>query len=223
MMKQLLSFPAKFTGDYSTFFTVIALTLLISATIGDKNGATEEEIESMISSLRSNGYDLFATAIASSYLRFHILSGGSYTLFSPPDFALRSLHESSHASVYLQTLHYHVAPRRLACSNLRNRSALFVGPYLDTLLPRRSLLVVNGTVLDDIMVDGVRVSVPDLYLGANIAVHGLDGIFVVAGKLGFASPVNAMKKQRKHHGKPRHGHLESGEALTVTVDGGYQI
>ncbi|KAK3004959.1 hypothetical protein RJ639_019302 [Escallonia herrerae] len=211
MMKRLLSFPAKFTGEYSTFFTVIALTLLISATIGHKNGATEEEIETMISSLRSNGFDLFATAIASSNLRFHILAGGSYTLFAPPDFALRSLHESSHASVYLHTLHYHVAPRRLACPDLRNSSALF-GPYLDTLLPRRSLLVVNGTVLDDVMVAGVRVSVPDLYLGPNIVVHGLDGIFVVDGKLGFAPPVNAMKKQRKHRGKPRHGHLDCGEA-----------
>ncbi|KAL4271698.1 hypothetical protein GQ457_13G022700 [Hibiscus cannabinus] len=53
---------------------------------------------------------------------------------------------------------------------------------IDTLLPNRRLLVErtmftrNGAILETVTVDGVVVSVPDLFIGSHIIVHGLDGI-----------------------------------------------
>lgn len=46
------------------------------------------------------------------------------------------------------------------------------------LLIANSLAQLNGTVDGSILVNRVRVSVPDLFLGSDIAVHGLDGILV---------------------------------------------
>ncbi|KAF2284353.1 hypothetical protein GH714_021068 [Hevea brasiliensis] len=57
-------------------------------------------------------------------------------------------------------------------------------PYLHTLNPPQRIVIDkylvrdNGNVSESILLDGVRISVPDLFLGSAIAVHGLEGILV---------------------------------------------
>jgi len=77
-----------------------------------------------------------------------------------------------------------VSPSRLSTSDLRNLTAASGVTYIDSLVPNHRLLIanslaqLNGTVDGSILVNRVRVSVPDLFLGSDIAVHGLDGILV---------------------------------------------
>ncbi|XP_034682975.1 fasciclin-like arabinogalactan protein 19 [Vitis riparia] len=141
---------------------------------------TDQELDSAIAYLRSNGYNLFANGIATSDLRFQILDGEAFTVFSPRDSDVFSLDLASVATDYVQNLRHHVVPGfRLSFSQLRNLS--LGGSRLETLLPRHSVFIsnrFNDTVLNGVAVDGVRISVPDLYLGSNLTVHGLDGILV---------------------------------------------
>ena len=66
-----------------------------------------------------------------------------------------------------------MSPLRLSMSQLRGIRG--TPAYLDTLVPPhrllidKSLVLGNGTVLESALVDGVRVSVPDLFLGSSIA------------------------------------------------------
>lgn len=53
----------------------------------------------------------------------------------------------------------------------------------------------NDTVLDAVTVDGVRLSVPDLFVGSGVAVHGLDGILVS----GFESEDDEEEYTGDHH------------------------
>ncbi|KAB5511901.1 hypothetical protein DKX38_028929 [Salix brachista] len=69
-------------------------------------------------------------------------------------------------------------------SDFRNLTAASGGTYIDSLVPNHRLLInnslaqLNCTVDGSVLVNRVRVSVPDLFLGPDIAVHGLDGILV---------------------------------------------
>jgi len=155
---------------------------------------TDQELDFALFSLRSHGYTLFPNAIATSDLRLQLLnqsnhaksSFSTFTLFSPPDSLLFSLDLASAASHYTKSLSLHVSPFRLSTSDLRNLTASSGGASIDSLVPNHRLLIynslahVNGTVVESVLVNRVRVSVPDLFLGRSIAVHGLDGI-IVAG------------------------------------------
>jgi hypothetical protein len=155
---------------------------------------TDQELDFALFSLRSHGYTLFPNAIATSDLRLQFLnqsnhaksSFSTFTLFSPPDSLLFSLDLASAASHYTKSLSLHVSPFRLSTSDLRNLTASSGGASIDSLVPNHRLLIynslahVNGTVVESVLVNRVRVSVPDLFLGRSIAVHGLDGI-IVAG------------------------------------------
>ncbi|KAJ6422835.1 hypothetical protein OIU84_027750 [Salix udensis] len=150
---------------------------------------TDQQLELALLSLRSHGYTLFPNAISTSDLRFHLLNQTSnatstFTLFSPPDSLLFSVDLSSTASHYTKSLFLHVSPSRLSMSDFRNLTAASGGTYIDSLVPNHRLLInnslaqLNGTVDGSVLVNRVRVSVPDLFLGPDIAVHGLDGILV---------------------------------------------
>ncbi|KAK6118431.1 LOW QUALITY PROTEIN: hypothetical protein DH2020_047848 [Rehmannia glutinosa] len=154
----------------------------------------------MLESLRNHGYTLFTNAITTSDLQYQLLatthsavttSASSaagirtqITLHSVRPYELLfALDMASDADVYVSTLRYHVIPnRRHTFADLQNLSS----PFLETLLPHYSVLIGktrDGYVLFDnasvgLMVDGVRLSDPDLFLGSRIAVHGIDGILL---------------------------------------------
>lgn len=93
-------------------------------------------------------------------------------------------------------------------------------PYLDTLVTSNpifvdnSLVHDNGIVSESVLLDGVRVSVPDLFLGSSIAVHGLEGILVAEvgsnsnehidrlGDQPFVSPVASWSEQNSPASAP---------------------
>ncbi|CAI9758294.1 unnamed protein product [Fraxinus pennsylvanica] len=153
---------------------------------------TFQEHESMLQTLRSRGYTLFSNAITTTDLQYQLLtttaaddvnSTTSFTLFCPKDSQLFALDMASDANIYISTLHYHVIPhRRLTFAELRNLSTSF----LDTLLPHYSVLIgktQNDSVISNngstgVMVDGVRISDPDLFVGSRTVVHGIDDILV---------------------------------------------
>ncbi|KAK6922885.1 FAS1 domain [Dillenia turbinata] len=174
---------AKLSGDSSlkvTFFILLILIFTVSVT-----GITDQELENAIAALRSQNYGLFGNAISTSDLRYELLDGNNFTLFSPINSAVFSLDMLSDASNYVQTLRYHIAPRHFTVSDLRNLSLY---SYVESLVPNYSLLIQNRNIgvgsTSEIRVGGIMVSVPDLYLGSGIAVHGLDGILTVR----FRSP-----------------------------------
>ncbi|CAK7350298.1 unnamed protein product [Dovyalis caffra] len=183
-----------FTSTAKTLLQLFLISLLHQITTAK---LTDQELDFALSSLRLQGYSLFPNAISTSDLRLQLLnqsttatsSLSTFTLFSPPDSLLFSLDLASTAPHYTKSLSLHVSPSRLTTSDLRNLTAAASssgGPYIDSLVPNHRLLVnnslalLNGTVVGSFLVNRVRVSVPDLFLGSNIAVHGLDGI-IVAG------------------------------------------
>ncbi|XP_021300636.1 fasciclin-like arabinogalactan protein 19 [Herrania umbratica] len=168
-----------FSSEPTTLLLLLLLLLTAPCTTAD---LTSQELDAALFALRSNGYTLFPNAITTSDLQPRLLSSqnSSFTLFSPPDSLLFSLDLLSSARLYTFSLLFHVSPHLLFTSDLLSLRR----PYIETLLPNRHLFVEktqvphNGSVLPSVAVDGVRVSVPDLFLGSNIAVHGLDGILV---------------------------------------------
>ncbi|KAF8411615.1 hypothetical protein HHK36_004172 [Tetracentron sinense] len=195
MENQFRSICLKFSGRSSSnvFLLVLSLLLLSKAVVG----ITDQELEILTSALRSNGYNLFSNAIATSDLRYQILAVDSFTFFSPIDSALFSLDMESDASEYVQTLRYHVVGRRLTMSDLRNLSSV---SHLDTLLPNQGLLItnrrtaLNGILSDAVTINGVPISTPDLFLGSSFAVHGLDGILSARfpSELNFSGDVSTI-------------------------------
>uniref|UniRef100_A0A803M716 FAS1 domain-containing protein n=2 Tax=Chenopodium quinoa TaxID=63459 RepID=A0A803M716_CHEQI len=149
------------------------------------------DLESAIFALHLHGFNLFGNSIAVSDLSVQILSHKlnstssssfhgvgrrGFTFLAPPNSVLFSLDMSTDAFTYVHSLRFHVVPRRLSFSELRNIS-LSSHPHLETLV-RGHLLRVASSGRSRVAIDGVRVSFPDLYLRSNIAVHGLDGILV---------------------------------------------
>ncbi|KAL5753901.1 hypothetical protein ACOSP7_022121 [Xanthoceras sorbifolium] len=184
--------------NFSPVLILIILSVLPSITTAN---LTDHELSLAISALRSRGYKLFPRAITDSDLRLRLLSSrnSTFTLFSPPDSFLYSLDLSFTATLYARSVLCHVSPSKLAALQLRNLT------YLNTLLPRHRLLIgnttvsKNGAIFDSVTVDGVRLSVPDLFIGSSIAVHGLDGVLVAEvesededqeyyPEIGFVSP-----------------------------------
>ncbi|XP_010260982.1 PREDICTED: uncharacterized protein LOC104599925 [Nelumbo nucifera] len=169
-------FPDRLTVT-SVFLTL--LFLLFSIAVAE---ITDQELDDAIGALTSNGYNLFANAIATSDLRYKLIAGDSFTLFAPTNSRVFSLDMVTEATDYVNVLQYHVVPRRLMISDLQDLSS---GPYLDTLLPDHALLIENRQTTSTsifssvITVDGVSISAPGLYNGSGIAVHGLDGILTV--------------------------------------------
>ncbi|GAB4847706.1 hypothetical protein Ancab_026768 [Ancistrocladus abbreviatus] len=173
-----------------------------------------QELETAVESLRSRGYNLFGNSIAVSDILSDILSGDNFTLLCPPDSALFSLDMSTDAFNYVQSLRFHVIPRRLSLADLRDLSSS--SPYVESLVPHHLLFVANHrreltiagnvTVLEFVSVDGVRVSFPDVYVGSQIAAHGLDGSLAAGvvppesmhGDLGFV-PQSAWPPQGHKH------------------------
>ncbi|XWS29421.1 hypothetical protein CRYUN_Cryun24cG0028200 [Craigia yunnanensis] len=170
----------------SKSITLLLLLLLLLTTNTVTNAdLTSQELDAALLALRSSGYTLFPNAITTSDLHLRLLSpenSSFFTLFAPPDSLLFSLDLLSSARLYTFSLLHHVSPHFLSRSDLLS---LPRPAYIETLLPNYRQLFVentrvsrNGTVLLSVTVDGVGVSVPDLFLGSNIAVHGLDGILI---------------------------------------------
>ncbi|XVF14999.1 hypothetical protein REPUB_Repub09cG0111100 [Reevesia pubescens] len=174
-----------FSSSNSTSLVLLPLLLLLLTTTTTAD-VTSQELDAALFALRSNGYTLFPNAITTSDLHLRLLSSQNssfFTLFAPPDSFLFSLDFLSSASHYTFSLLHHVSPHFFAMADLLT---LPLPSYIETLLPDRQLFVENtlishnGTILLSATVDGVRVLVPDLFLGSNIAVHGLDGILVAS-------------------------------------------
>nr|DAD22522.1 TPA_asm: hypothetical protein HUJ06_023985 [Nelumbo nucifera] len=189
MAKCFRSGSAEFPVWSPTTIALLSLSILVLSTLA--TGILDEELEIAIEALASNGYILFGNAIATSDLRYQLLAGDSITLFAPTDQRLFSLDLTSEAIDYVKTLQYHIAPYRMTIFDLRNLST---GVSLETLLPDYVLSIANSRVTpqrffsSDVTVDGVRISSPDIYLGPNIAAHGLDGILAVSFPAGISSP-----------------------------------
>ncbi|XP_039016937.1 uncharacterized protein LOC120147696 [Hibiscus syriacus] len=160
------------------------ILLLLLAAAATTAGLTIKELDAALLALQSRGYTLFPNAITTSDLQVRLLSSQNssiFTLFAPPDSLLFSLDLLSSARLYTFSLFLHVSPHFLSSSDLL---ALPRPGFIDTLFPNRRLFVEramstrNGSALLTVTVDGVMVSVPDLFIGSNLAVHGLDGILV---------------------------------------------
>ncbi|XP_039014597.1 fasciclin-like arabinogalactan protein 19 [Hibiscus syriacus] len=166
----------------SSKLTIVIFLLLAAAAA--TAGLTTKELDAALLALQSRGYTLFPNAITTSDLQARLLSSQNssiFTLFAPPDSLLFSLDLLSSARLYTFSLFLHVAPHFLSSADLL---VLPRPTFIDTLFPNRRLFVEhtmstrNGTALLTVTVDGVVVSVPDLFIGSNLAVHGLDGILV---------------------------------------------
>lgn len=166
---------------------LLFLLLITTANGGVSFSTTIRELETMLEALRNHGYTLFTNAITTSDIQYQLLSATTtspFTLFAPKDSPLRALDMASDAPAYVSTLQYHVIPDyRHTFTDLQNLSS----PFLDTLLPHYSVLIGKiqdgevsfGNATVGVMVDGVLLSDPDLFLGSRIAVHGIDGILVI--------------------------------------------
>ncbi|XP_075480924.1 fasciclin-like arabinogalactan protein 19 [Primulina tabacum] len=162
------------------------LSLLIIGTTADAaTNNTFQELETTLQTLRNHGFTLFTNGITTSDIQLQLISTNSaaaaaaypFTLFAPKDVHLFTLDMESSAASYISTLRYHVIPnRRLTFSDLLNHTSSF----LETLLPQHSVLI--GKTQDNgasgVVVDGIRLSEPDLFLGSRFVVHGIDGILV---------------------------------------------
>lgn len=143
-------------------------------------GLISQELDAAIFALQSSGYKLFAKAITTSGLHLCLLlsENNFFTLFAPPYNLLFSLYLFSSGCFYTSLLH-HVCPWFLSVSDI---SSLPSPAYLETLQSNRNLFVeynytCNTTISLIFTLDGVRILVPDLFIGSNIAIHGLNGIF----------------------------------------------
>lgn len=81
--------------------------------------------------------------------------------------------------------------------------------YLDTLLTHYSVLV-NQNAVNDTVVDGVAIALPDLFVGPNIVVHGLDGI-LVPGELSLDEVARNLDHEFRNDLSPQ-ASIESGFA-----------
>ncbi|KAG8640838.1 hypothetical protein MANES_13G081800v8 [Manihot esculenta] len=168
---------------------LLFFTLFILGSKTATASLTSQQLDSALFALRSRGYTLFPNAITTSDLRLLLLSlNFKFTLFSPPDPLIYSLDLSSTAPLYIRSLLRHMSPLRLSMSDLRSIRG---SPYLDTLVPpnrisiNKSIFTDKGTVSESLTLDGVRVSVPDIFIGTDIAVHGLEGILVAGVESNF--------------------------------------
>ncbi|XP_042495908.1 fasciclin-like arabinogalactan protein 19 [Macadamia integrifolia] len=173
----------------STVLLTLLFFIILSVPVVAVAGITEEELETAIDALRLKGYDLFANAIETSDLQYELLEGGdSFTFFAPTDSSLYYLDLESRASDYIQNLRFHISPHRLSISDLGIVSMSQV-PYIGSLVPNHVLFIaINHTTETNLsaplIVDGVQISIPNLYVGPGITIHGLDGILDVRFQAG---------------------------------------
>ncbi|KAK1417641.1 hypothetical protein QVD17_26771 [Tagetes erecta] len=159
----------------STFILTVVLLLITVINTVVVTAVSESEYSSLLSALRNRGYHVFANAITTTDLHYDVITGGNFTFFAPIDSVLYTLDMSMSAADYTTTLRYHVVPHRLRLSDLRQL------PYglssFPTLLRDHRIHIVNPLSLPlPITIEGVYISVPDLYSDAHIVVHGLESV-----------------------------------------------
>ncbi|GAB2214011.1 hypothetical protein Drorol1_Dr00018341 [Drosera rotundifolia] len=114
---------------------------------------------------------------------------------------------------------YHIVPRRLDYADLRE---LLVGSRVLTLLSGRSHLVTENRD-GRVEIDGVLVTVPDLFLEGPVAGHGIGGVFdyVLFGNrtMGTGS-LRRRRRRRRRRGKGGKGHgggeVAGGSAMATS-------
>ncbi|XP_061339924.1 uncharacterized protein LOC133286520 [Gastrolobium bilobum] len=165
----------------------VVLTAVLVANAVNVSCIPSREFDSMLDTLRVRGYDLFCNAIVTSDLQFDILSyqnqredensnnsnSHSFTFFAPTDASLFALDMTQTASSYIDTLRFHVVPRRLSLAELR---LLPDGYTLPTLLSQRRLQLTRRPASSVISVGDVNIAFPGMFYGRNVAVHGLASI-----------------------------------------------
>ncbi|KAL8234575.1 hypothetical protein R6Q59_020675 [Mikania micrantha] len=170
----------------SSFILSIVLFLITIINTVAVTSMLEREYNSLLSALRYRGYHVFANAISTTDLHYDIINGGNFTFFAPINSVLYTLDTSMSAGDYSMTMRFHVVPRRLSLSDLREL------PYgltsFPTLLHDHEIHIVNPLSLPlPVTVEGVEIAIPDLYYDAHIVVHGLESV------IGFRSVNDAMK------------------------------
>ncbi|KAL2246521.1 UNVERIFIED_CONTAM: hypothetical protein Sindi_2504400 [Sesamum indicum] len=181
-----MAYPSPPSPPSTLLLLLLLLPLITTANATTSFSTTFRELETMLEALRNHGYPLFTNAITTSDIQYQLLSTTTspFTLFAPKNSLLRALCMDLDAPAYISTLWYHVIPdHRHTFTDLQNLSS----PFLDTLLPHYSVLIgkiqdsdaLSGNATVGVMVDGVSLSDPDLFLGPRIAVHGIDGILVI--------------------------------------------
>ncbi|XAR53104.1 hypothetical protein NMG60_11021508 [Bertholletia excelsa] len=162
--------------NFAFRFTFILLFLNAIAAVPGR------ELDSMLAALRTRGYSLFCNAIVTTDLYYEVLSGASFTFFAPTDSSLFALDMSATALDYVNSLRYHVVPRRLDLGDLRSLPS---GSTLRTLMPRHEIRIERRPLSDILAADGIELVVPGLFYGRDIAVHGLGGILNFRSQIGL--------------------------------------
>ncbi|KAI3424672.1 Pinin_SDK_memA domain-containing protein [Psidium guajava] len=176
---------------------VVFFGTLVFALLSLPDGATcvpVEELDAALAALRSRGYNLAANAVATSDLRFDLLSSPSLTLFAPVDSAIFALGVTLPAPAYLSALRSHVVPRRLSAADLRLMLSAAVVP---TLLPSRSLRVTVSQHSNAIAVDGIELVALGVFYGRGVAVHGLRGALSfrsLSGAIDSSAPPPVLRR-----------------------------
>ncbi|KAK4785205.1 hypothetical protein SAY86_001894 [Trapa natans] len=190
----------------------LPLPLLFFFSFRSASGATMAELDAAMSALRSAGYNLFPNAVDTSDLRYRLVTAGpntNFTIFAPPDRFLFTLDFTApSADHYYLSLLRHVAPFRLTSGDLlglaRRRHGGHGHPAIvvPTLAPNHTLQI-SLTPEMSLMVSGVRVSYSDVYLGQDLAVHGLNRTL---GECSSSVP-------REFHAYPRWGHGSGSDLI----------
>ncbi|KAE9464186.1 hypothetical protein C3L33_03906, partial [Rhododendron williamsianum] len=130
----------------------------------------EQELESMLTALRTRGYTVFAKAIFATNLFPDILVGTSFTFFAPTNSSLHALDMAATAEDYVATLRCHIVP----AASQSSISDLFLPPLrITTLDPNHDVIQVQRQPVSDVIfVDGVDLVVPGLFYGGEVVVHG---------------------------------------------------
>ncbi|CAK7357409.1 unnamed protein product [Dovyalis caffra] len=92
----------------------------------------------------------------------------SATFFIPSDNSLSPTTTTADPSIFP----YHIVPQRLTFADLRQFKAF---SRLPTLLLDKSILINNNSA-SNFTLDGSRLTHPDIYTNADIAVHGIDNL-----------------------------------------------
>lgn len=168
--------------------TLLKILFIVLLSLADGvNGIHEQDLQAMLSALRSRGYNLFGNAITTSDIHYEILSGSSFTFFAPTDSALFALDMTATASNYVQTLRCHIVPRRFSMANLRS---LHSGSPLHTLIHHHDIHIAGRWSPDSYIItaNGVDIVLPGLFYTRDIAVHGLGGIQILHHRAQIGSP-----------------------------------
>ncbi|XVF02807.1 hypothetical protein REPUB_Repub04eG0205900 [Reevesia pubescens] len=124
--------------------------------------------------LRSKGYSVMASFLDLQLLGFKATTGAAMTLFAPLDDAMDMKGYIGNFSEYPSIFFRHVLPCKVSWADLVGFKD---GTVLTTDLEGFKINVTKSG--NNMMINEVAITSPDLYYGESIAVHGLQEVLVV--------------------------------------------